>query len=80
MTVLENFFEVKDDTYSITRIQKLPNTLNNIHESCYKSYHVMNLMVEMLERGDSAESILMLVKHFGSEQHTDETVKIPTVN
>jgi hypothetical protein len=71
---MENF--KNKDFYKIEKIQKMPNTLDGVHESCYKSFHVMNLMGEMLGRGDSAETILMLLRHFGIEKHEDEFTKI----
>ena len=34
-----------------------PTVLNNTHESCYRSYHILKVVLEMVKRGDSKESI-----------------------
>ena len=54
------------DIDRIETIRNMPTTHENVHESVFKSYGTMNMMCEMLERGDSRESILMVVKHIGA--------------
>ena len=65
--ILTNYLPI-EMTNDIERIQRLPNTIGDIHESCYKSFHVMNLISTMLERGDSKETILMVLRHFGETE------------
>jgi len=52
----------------IEEIAKMPTVVDNVHESVYRSYATMNLMCEMLERGDSKETILMTIRHIGLDQ------------
>jgi len=44
-------------------IKELPNTINNIHESCFRSYHILSQVLEMIERGDSKETISEIVEY-----------------
>ena len=37
-------------------------TDDNVHESMLRSYHILELVLEMIERGDSKESIFDVVK------------------
>lgn len=57
----------------IEEIAKMPTVVDNVHESIYRSYATMNLMCEMLERGDSIETILMTVRHIGLNQSEEKT-------
>jgi len=45
----------------IKEIAEMPTTFNNVHESIYRSYHILNLVLEMIERGDSKETINLTV-------------------
>lgn len=49
-------------TNKIEKIQQLPTFIDNTHESCFRSYHVLNLTLEMIERGDSKETIFDMVE------------------
>lgn len=42
----------------LNEIQKTPTTLNNVHESAFRSYHILDQVLTMVERGDSKEMIL----------------------
>ena len=47
---------------TIEEIQQLPTVIGNTHESCFRSYHVLDLTLEMIKRGDSKETIFDIVK------------------
>lgn len=40
------------------RIQRMPTVIDNVHESVYRSYHILETVLEMLRRGDSSETVL----------------------
>lgn len=48
----------EDKHHEWLNIKKLPTVKNNVHESIYKSYHVLNQVKDMLDRGDSKETVL----------------------
>ena len=51
-------------------IINLPTVVNNTHESVYRSYHILAKVLEMIERGDSKETIFEFVefaKSYGYE-------------
>jgi len=35
-----------------------PQTYEKIHESIFRSYHILRFIIEMVERGDSKETII----------------------
>jgi hypothetical protein len=47
----------------LEQIKELPNTVNNIHESVFRSYHILYKVLELIERGDSKETILEIVNY-----------------
>ena len=53
----------------ISEIKKMPTVINNTHESVYKSFNILNLVIDMLERGDSPETILIIIKHLREAAH-----------
>lgn len=42
---------------TLKQIQKMPTVLNNIHESCFRSTHILTQVLNMIDRGDSKETI-----------------------
>lgn len=42
---------------TLKEIQRTPTTLEKIHESCFRSYHILEQVLKMVERGDSKETI-----------------------
>ena len=38
-------------------ILDFPQVINNTHESCYRSFHILFKVIEMVNRGDSKETI-----------------------
>jgi len=42
---------------SLYEISQIPDLYNNVHESIYRSYHTLIKVLEMVERGDSKETI-----------------------
>ena len=48
----------------IPEILKYPIIIDNVHESAaYRSYHVLEYVMEMVERGDSKETIKEVVQY-----------------
>lgn len=47
---------------SLMQIQEMTTVINTVHESCYKSYHILEHVLKMVERGDSKETILEMVQ------------------
>jgi hypothetical protein len=51
----------------ITDITDKPQIIDKVHESCYRTYHILNYVMIMLSRGDSKETIKEVVdfcKHY----------------
>jgi hypothetical protein len=46
----------------LIEIQMMPTVIDKTHESCYQSYHILIYVLEMVKRGDSAETIFDLVE------------------
>jgi hypothetical protein len=46
----------------LKEILNMPSIVNNIHESTYRSYHILNKVLEMVKRGDSKETIQDIAK------------------
>ena len=41
----------------INEIIGMPHSINKVHASCYRSYMILGYIMEMIERGDSKETI-----------------------
>lgn len=48
---------------NINEIKQMPTVYENIHESVFRRYHILNLVEAMLKRGDSKETIIELIRH-----------------
>jgi len=48
---------------TIQEIKQVPTSIDKIHESCFRSYHILNKVFEMLRREDSLETIEELVEY-----------------
>lgn len=57
---------------NLKEITELPTVLNNTHESCYRAYHILNQVLEMIDRGDSKESINEVVDYLRKFTDRDE--------
>lgn len=55
----------------LIEIQRTPTTLNNLHESSFRSYHILEQVLKMVEREDSKETIFEVVELL--KQHPVET-------
>jgi hypothetical protein len=42
---------------NLSDIQKMPTSIDKIHESCFRSYNILRQVLVMVERGDSSETI-----------------------
>lgn len=47
-----------------------PTTHNNVHESVYRSYHILEYVLLMVERGDSRETIYEMAELLRSKELT----------
>ena len=63
---------------TLKEIQLKPTYLENIHESCFRSYSILNKVLEMVERGDSKESIIEVVEFLN--EYPIETMLTGTSN
>ena len=46
----------------LREIQIIPTVIDKVHESCFRSYHILNHVLKMVERGDSKETIFEVVE------------------
>lgn len=44
-------------------ILELPTNLDKVHESAFKAYHLLDYVLELIERGVDKETIKEIVKH-----------------
>ena len=51
----------------LVEIKEMPTVVDNSHESLFKSYHVLDKVKKMLERGDSKETILEVIEFLYSK-------------
>lgn len=56
------------EIHPFEQISGFPTVHNGVHESVYKAYQVLERVKVMLERGDSRETILEIIKLL--EDHT----------
>ena len=47
---------------TLKQIQMKPTCLENRHESCFRSYSILEQVLIMVERGDSKETIFEVVE------------------
>lgn len=47
--------------HKLEQIKKYVTSYEKVHESIYRSYSILKLVKEMLERWDSKETILMII-------------------
>lgn len=46
----------------LQQIQRMPTSIDNIHESAFRSYSVLDMVLAMVERGDSKQTIFDVVE------------------
>jgi len=49
-------------------IKDKPVTIGNVHESCYRSFSILESVKEMIKRGDSIETIKEYIEYMEKEQ------------
>lgn len=61
----------------ISSILEKPTIIDKNHESLYKSYHILNYVLDMVQRGDSKDTILEVVAMLRHQQieTTSEAMK-----
>ena len=47
---------------TLKEIQMKPTCLENIHESCFRSYSILDQVLRMVQRGDTKETIMEVVE------------------
>lgn len=62
---------------TLKQIQMKPTCLEKIHESCYRSYSILEKVLIMVERGDSKETIFEVVE-FLKEHPVDTMITKPS--
>ena len=51
---------------TLDMIAAFPTVINSTHESMYRSYHILEKVLEMVDRGDSKETIFEVVNFLQS--------------
>lgn len=49
------------ESNALTGILEMPTVVDNVHESCFRSYHILRQVLIMIDRDDSIETILEVV-------------------
>ena len=49
--------------YDLEKIKEMPTTFEGVHDSAMRSYHILNKVLAMVERGDSIETILEVAEY-----------------
>ena len=62
---------------TLKQIQAMSTTLENIHESCFRSYHILKQVMIMVERGDTKQTIFEVVEFLQEYPIDTEFVKRP---
>jgi len=47
---------------TLSEIKEQPTLIDNIHESCFRAYHILEQVLTMVERGDTKETIFDVVQ------------------
>ena len=63
----------------ISEIKKMPIVVDRNHESILQAFQILQLVKEMLKRGDSQETISMVIEHI-QEREPKATVIDSEVN
>jgi len=61
---------MKSAMTELKNIQKMTTVINNTHESCYKCYHILDYVLQMVRRGDSKETIAEVVELLNTDTQT----------
>ena len=61
---------------TLSEIQLMPTAIDNTHESCFRSYHILDKAIDLISRGDSKQTILDIIEHLRTmpENHKEKTV------
>ena len=62
---------------TLKEIQMKPTCLENIHESCFRSYSILDQVLIMVQRGDTKETIMEVVE-FLNEYPVDTMLTRPS--
>lgn len=57
---------------NLKEITEQPTVLNNTHESCYRISSILQQVLEMIDRGDSKETIHEVVDYLKGSFEIDE--------
>lgn len=57
----------------LSDIAKIPTTVNKVHESVYRSYHILNKVADLLHKGTPAQVVLELIAEMQDMPHVDVT-------
>lgn len=60
---------------TLNEIQGTPTTIGKVHESVYRSYHILSYVLAMIARGDSKQTIFEIVELLRQRPIETELVK-----
>lgn len=56
----------------LKKIQSMPTIIEGIHESCFRSFHILERVLTMVERDDSKETIFEVVEFLQEDSISTE--------
>lgn len=63
---------MKEFEIDFNKIQSCPTVVNGVHESCFRSYMVLNYVKQLLENGNSAKAIEDFLETVGEMPGVEE--------
>jgi hypothetical protein len=59
----------------LASIKERPTVIDNNHESLYRSYHILDYVLKLVERDDSKDTIFEVVDYLRAKNVERETVR-----
>lgn len=53
----------------ILKIVEMPTTIGSVHESCYRSYHILEKVLTLLEMGTPGDVVLLIAAEMTNAEH-----------
>jgi hypothetical protein len=63
---------IRIKTPKLKEIIEFPNIIRNVHESSYRLHQILMYVLEMIQRGDSNETIMDVYYYLSSENQGGE--------
>lgn len=64
---------------NLLEIQDMPTVIDNIHQSAYRTSGILNQVLQMIDRGDSSETIKEVVDLLMRDVKSVERVKFNAI-